>query len=107
MAMTTVQGSIKGLLWNTYQQKQAPPLSFPFPAPPFGHFLGYLPTCCSQNVFFKTCSVLTSGDFVFLPVLRDPCNAAITKSKETPPLFLFLFPSVLDGYTIVDNKWQY
>jgi len=38
MATTTVQGSIKRLLWNSYQQKQAPSQTFPHTAPPFSHF---------------------------------------------------------------------
>lgn len=100
----TVQGSMKRLLWNTYQQSQALPQSFPFSAPPVGCLWEVTPLAIFE-VFCSKLVIFNIRNFMVLPFLHDPRRTAVITSKETLPLFLFLFPSFLDGYTTKNNKW--
>lgn len=85
MTTTRVQRSIKWLLWNTYQPKQTPPQSFPFPAAHFGE----IPPFPVPEMFSSKYVVFNIQGLHVSPVLHDPCKAANTETKTSPLSFYF------------------
>lgn len=97
---------MKRSFWNIYQQKQAPPQSFPFPAPPFGCFWEMFPLAVPEMFSSKHVVYKNQGTLCFVPVLHDPCKAAITKSKEiNPTLFYFFFHLFSMGTVLYAINW--